>query len=188
MTDSGNAARPLNVREITLTSHQYVMPVAGRRPRRGTAGAPTTPSAHRHTFPVKLGCVGCAFQFGRTSMWRLGARAALEGFWRRVSQAGRFSPIQRGPLDILLGRWSLDNSPTYLAIDLMSRLFSPYDLNLTGWNPLRKILTEGVEFERLPEAPIKLFITATNVATLSCHAEVSPTKMATTRVGLVSCT
>jgi NTE family protein len=47
----------------------------------------------------------------------------------------------------------------------MSRLFSPYDLNLTGWNPLRKILTDGIDFERLPESPIKLFITATNVAT-----------------------
>src|SRR5271157_5311081 len=28
-----------------------------------------------------------------------GARAALETFWRRVSEAARFSPLQRGPLD-----------------------------------------------------------------------------------------
>src|SRR5215470_16281991 len=32
-----------------------------------------------------------------------GAKSALEGFWRRVSQAGRMSPLQRGPLDVLLG-------------------------------------------------------------------------------------
>jgi hypothetical protein len=24
-------------------------------------------AAHRHTFPVRLGCDGCSFQFGRTS-------------------------------------------------------------------------------------------------------------------------
>jgi NTE family protein len=48
---------------------------------------------------------------------------------------------------------------------MMSRLFSPYDINLSGWNPLRNILTEEVDFERVAESPIKLFITATNVAT-----------------------
>src|ERR1700748_1889893 len=31
-----------------------------------------------------------------------GARTALEAFWRRVSQAARFSPFQRTPLDVLL--------------------------------------------------------------------------------------
>src|ERR1700740_650743 len=42
--------------------------------------------------------------YGYTSGGNDGARAALEGFWRRVAEAGRFSPIQRGPLDVLLGR------------------------------------------------------------------------------------
>src|SRR3989475_9260071 len=37
-----------------------------------------------------------------------GARAALEKFWRRVSDAARFSPFKRGPLDVILGRWTLD--------------------------------------------------------------------------------
>jgi NTE family protein len=95
----------------------------------------------------------------------LGARRALEDFWRRVSDVGRFSPIQRGPIDVLLGRWTLDNSPAWIAVDMMSRLFSPYDLNLGEWNPLRNILTEGVDFDRVAQSPIKLFITATNVAT-----------------------
>jgi NTE family protein len=94
-----------------------------------------------------------------------GARNALERFWRRVSETGRFNPIQRGPIDILLGRWTLDNSPAWIAMDMMSRLFSPYDLNLSGWNPLRNILTEELDFERVAQSPIKLFITATNVAT-----------------------
>jgi NTE family protein len=95
----------------------------------------------------------------------LGARTALEDFWRRVAEVGRFSPIQRGPIDILLGRWTLDNAPAWIATDMMSRLFSPYDLNLSAWNPLRNILKDGVDFERVAQSPIKLFITATNVAT-----------------------
>ena len=94
-----------------------------------------------------------------------GARVALEMFWRRVSEAARFSPIQRGPLDVLLGRWSMDFSPAYIAVDLISRLFSPYDLNPGGANPLHEILANLVDFERLAQAPIKLFITATNVRT-----------------------
>ena len=80
-----------------------------------------------------------------------GARAALEAFWRRVSEAARFSPFQRGPLDVLLGRWTLDSSPIYVAMDLMSRLFSPYELNPRGTNPLRDILAELVDFERLAQ-------------------------------------
>ena len=31
-------------------------------------------------------------------------------------------------------------------------------------NPLRNILTEGVDFAQVVQSPIKLFITATNVA------------------------
>ncbi|MGC2079316.1 MAG: patatin-like phospholipase family protein, partial [Xanthobacteraceae bacterium] len=68
-----------------------------------------------------------------------GARTALENFWRRVSEAARFSPLRRGPLDVILGRWTLDSSPVYVAMDLMSRLVSPYDLNPMGKNPLRAI-------------------------------------------------
>jgi NTE family protein len=78
-----------------------------------------------------------------------GARTALENFWRRVSEAARFSPLRRGPLDVILGRWTLDSSPIYVAMDLMSRLLSPYDLSPMGNNPLRAILAETIDFERL---------------------------------------
>jgi NTE family protein len=94
-----------------------------------------------------------------------GARAALENFWRCVSNAAVLSPLRRTPLDILLGRWTLDHSPVFLAMDLMARVFSPYDLGPGGTNPLRDILAENVDFARLAQASIKLFITATNVRT-----------------------
>jgi NTE family protein len=102
---------------------------------------------------------------GWTAGGAAGAREALEKYWRNVSRAAAFSPMQRSPLDRLMGRWSLDSSPAYIFTDLMSRLLSPYDLNPLGFNPLREILTESIDFERLARAPIKLFITATRVRT-----------------------
>jgi NTE family protein len=94
-----------------------------------------------------------------------GARAALEAFWRRVSEAAVFSPFRRSPIDALMGRWTLDHSPLFIAMDLAARMFSPYDMNPRGVNPLKKILQESIDFAHLRDAPIKLFITATRVRT-----------------------
>jgi NTE family protein len=107
-----------------------------------------------------------------------GARVALNDYWQRVSSAAVFSPLQRSPLDRLMGRWTLDTSPAYVAMDLMSRLLSPYDLNPFGLNPLRSILAKSIDFDRLVGSPIKLFITATNVRTgrgrIFRNAEITP--------------
>jgi len=65
----------------------------------------------------------------------------------------------------MLGRWTLDTSPVFIAFDLMSRVLSPYDLNPHGFNPLTAILDASIDFERLSRSPIKLFVTATNVHT-----------------------
>jgi NTE family protein len=107
-----------------------------------------------------------------------GAKAALEQFWRRVSDAALLSPFRRTPLDIMLGRWTLDTSPMFLTLDLMARIFSPYDLNPHGANPLRDILANCIDFRRVAKAPVKLFVTATNVHTGRGHifrnAELTP--------------
>ena len=94
-----------------------------------------------------------------------GAREALEAFWGRMSRAARLSPVQRTPLDVLMGRWSLDFSPGYLGMDLLMRLVSPYDFNPLDINPLRDLVAESVDFARVNKAAseIKIFITATNV-------------------------
>lgn len=94
-----------------------------------------------------------------------GARAALQAFWDDVSRAALLSPLRRSPLDVMLGRWTLDHSPLFLATDLMARVFSPYDLNPGGINPLERILTSTLDFGRIARSPIKLFVTATNVHT-----------------------
>jgi NTE family protein len=109
---------------------------------------------------------------------RAEAKASLEAFWRGVADAALFSPLRRGPLDLLLGRWSLDGSPVYAMLDLAARLWSPYTLNPNGSNPLAKLLAVHVDFERLAISPIKLFVTATQVRTgrgrVFSNAELSP--------------
>src|SRR5262245_49879330 len=85
---------------------------------------------------------GAVLVGGHSAGGNAGARTALEAFWHRVSSAGRWNPITRAPLDILLGRWTLDNSLAYVGWDMMSRVFSPYWFNPTGWNPLTQILAD----------------------------------------------
>jgi NTE family protein len=102
---------------------------------------------------------------GWTEGGAAGARAALRTYWQEVSRAAALSPLQRSPLDRMMGRWTLDTSPAYVAMDLMSRLLSPYDLNPLAYNPLRNILRQCIDFERLGRSPIKLFVTATSVRT-----------------------
>ena len=91
------------------------------------------------------------------------AQQALHEFWSRVAQAAAFSPFQRTCMDHILGRWTLDFSPAYIVSDLMARLVSPYTLG--GWNPLVEILNDIVDLSALKRAPVKIFITATNVRT-----------------------
>jgi hypothetical protein len=66
---------------------------------------------------------------GRRSARPLGELLA-QGFTGGVAK-----PVAARFLDLLLDRWSLDHSPVVIAMDLMARLFSPYDLNPHGLNP-----------------------------------------------------
>ncbi|MBA4397544.1 MAG: patatin, partial [Syntrophus sp. (in: bacteria)] len=93
-----------------------------------------------------------------------GARQALHDFWHAVSEAARFSPIRRTPFDVITGNWNLDQSPSYLMFDMLERLASPYQLNPLNMNPLRDLLVEQVNFERVRSCnQVKLFVCATNV-------------------------
>src|SRR5262249_26548304 len=115
---------------------------------------------------------------GFTANGAAGAKSALDAFWRRVADSARFSPIRRTPLDVARGRWTLDTSPFYLAFDLASRVFSPYDLAFAGTNPLHQVLAESVDFAQVARSPIRLFVTATNVRTgrgrVFRNAEITP--------------
>lgn len=95
-----------------------------------------------------------------------GARAALQTFWRAVSDAGRHSPLQRTWLDRAVGTWSLDTSPGYLALDLLNRLASPYELNPLNLNPLRDLVENHVDFDKVRGCvDMPIYLSATNVET-----------------------
>lgn len=117
--------------------------------------------------------------YGLVKGGRHQAQIELENFWTKVAEAATLSPFRRGPLEILTGRWTLDYSPAFVAMDIASRLFSPYDLNVHGGNPLHDVLTACVDFDLLtkPAAP-RLFVTATNVRTgrgrIFRNAEMTP--------------
>ncbi len=97
---------------------------------------------------------------------RDGAREKLDSFWRAVGKNGRFSPVQRTPWDIWTGNWSIENSPSYFWFDAVSRVVSPYVANIFDLNPLRGVVEDQIDFERVHRNnAIKVFVSATNVHT-----------------------
>ncbi|BBI60101.1 hypothetical protein HSBAA_14070 [Vreelandella sulfidaeris] len=85
------------------------------------------------------------------------ARQALHDFWQAVSRAGMASPIRRTPMDILTGNWSLDHSPGFIAMDLLSRVASPI-------NSIRSTL---IRFA-ISSPAISISSACANVNNLSC--------------------
>ncbi len=97
---------------------------------------------------------------------REGARAALASFWRAISRAALTSPLQRSPLDRVLGRYSLDASPGFLFFEGLSRVLSPYQMNPLNLNPLRDLLERQVDFDNVNRCKaISVHVTATHVRT-----------------------
>ena len=95
-----------------------------------------------------------------------GARAALEHFWRSMSDSAKHSLLKRTPMDMLMGKWGLENNPMYQAMDVLSRLASPYQFNPMNINPLRELVEKNIDFNMVRKCTaFKLFISATNVET-----------------------
>ena len=84
---------------------------------------------------------------GLTTGGRQGAREALEEFWLGVARiSAPFGALQ--------------------LFEFVSRFLSPYQLNPLNYNPLRQLIQEVIDFERLRQgSAIKLFLSATNVRT-----------------------
>lgn len=97
---------------------------------------------------------------------REGARRALDNFWGLIGEEGRFSPIQRTPLDRLVGSWRVDNTPGFWFMDMIGRVFSPTQLNPAKLNPLKDVLAKSIDFDAIRYASrIDLYICATSVRT-----------------------
>ena len=82
-----------------------------------------------------------------------GARDALARLWHRIAEFALLRPLHAAGL-------------SQMAAELATSLLSPYYLNPFDLNPLRSILEELVDFERLRrERVLQLFIAATNLRT-----------------------
>jgi NTE family protein len=95
-----------------------------------------------------------------------GARHQLEQFWQKISIDGSLTDSQRGLFGSIFGFWNLDSANTFLAMDLWSRVLSPYDSNPLNINPLKDVLSELIDFKKIQSCTsVKLFLAATNVWT-----------------------
>ena len=111
-----------------------------------------------------------AFKCGWVQNGRDGAKDCLDRFWHAVS--GR-AHIGDNPIDTWLNTVMpapavfsnlVEMSPGYLTGEALSRVFSPYELNPLNLHPLRPIVTEMLDFDRVCAEPgPRLFISATNV-------------------------
>jgi NTE family protein len=115
-----------------------------------------------------------------------GAKQMLHDFWKRISDAGAYSPLHKNPLERMLTGWNMDMSPSYHYFDLLSRVFSPYELNPINYNPMRDIIEEMLDPEQLKACSmIKLFVAATHVGSgqarvFECHEITTDVLMAST--------
>ena len=104
------------------------------------------------------------------------ARHALRKYWEDVGRLPGYASLwPLGPQHT----WHLDENPAFRWADMLTRIWSPYQINPSNYNPLRKLL-ERIDFEALrhdPRAP-RVFICATNVRTglrrVFHNAELSP--------------
>jgi len=96
-----------------------------------------------------------------------GARASLELLWREISRAGApLSAVSSQAMPTLFDAFNPFASLTpFNFATALSSFASPYDLNPFDYNPLREVLASALNFEAIHEAPVELFIAATNVET-----------------------
>jgi NTE family protein len=92
---------------------------------------------------------------------RKGAKKALRAFWRKLSHDASHTLFQPSLIDRLNARQGLDHSPGYVFMEALAHFASPYQLNPFNYNPLKKLIEESVDFDRVRQQDaIKLFLSA----------------------------
>jgi len=97
------------------------------------------------------------------------ARQSLETFWRKVSSRSRFNPFNLSTAQAVLGSLGIDRETIPALFGTGMPLFSPYDVNPAGFNPLREIILETIDLDEISRAQIGLYVTATHVPTGEAH-------------------
>lgn len=98
-----------------------------------------------------------------------GAREALQGFWKKLSELGdRYNPVHA--LKVPPGLPGYDpravTQVMHFWLESYTRIFSPYQFNPVNYNPLRGLLLDAVDFDLLRQTTAtKIYLAATNVRT-----------------------
>ncbi|NJL66589.1 MAG: patatin-like phospholipase family protein [Microcoleus sp. SM1_3_4] len=95
------------------------------------------------------------------------ARTVLHEVWRRMNTIGAMcSPIKKMPWEKAFPWLKPEESPSFLAFEMATRVMSPYQFNPLGFNPIRQVIEQEIDFDALKNsAPVKLFLSATCVET-----------------------
>ncbi len=100
---------------------------------------------------------------GFTIGGREGARRALSDFWESIAGKALFNFM---PGDLSAAQAQAGAAPALKSYLSLAQVFSPYQLNPLGLNPLRDVLAKQIDFERLRAGcGIELFIATTQVST-----------------------
>ncbi|MEX2337883.1 MAG: patatin-like phospholipase family protein [Aquisalimonadaceae bacterium] len=93
-----------------------------------------------------------------------GARETLRNLWSAINRKAHMGPMQSTPLDYLLHGWNRDWTPGFMMLCNLTRMASPYQLNLGGYNPVSEIAAELIDFDAIARSDaIRLFVALTNV-------------------------
>ena len=94
------------------------------------------------------------------------AKAGLRRYWQRVSELSARGFFNPSIIDKANPDFGLEHSLGFIFIEPMTYFASPYQMNPFNYNPLKDLLAEAIDFERVRrQTEVKLFIAATNVET-----------------------
>ena len=97
---------------------------------------------------------------------RAGARDALRLYWQKVSALSARGPLAPSMIDKANPDFGLEHSLGFIFLEPLSYFASPYQMNPFNYNPLKDLLAEAIDFERVrQQTAVKLFICATDVQT-----------------------
>jgi NTE family protein len=102
-----------------------------------------------------------AMASGYATGGRAGAKAKLAELWQRIADANPFRHLS-GAWDV----FGFDYNPAFLAMEAISKVWSPYQFNPANINILRDILDDLINWPAVrTTSEFKLFLSATNVRT-----------------------
>ncbi|MDB5861489.1 MAG: hypothetical protein JWQ76_5178, partial [Ramlibacter sp.] len=97
---------------------------------------------------------------------REGARATLRTVWERVSSLGSLGAFHQQLTRMLWGGLPAEYTPGSVIGQAWRGLFSPYQSNPLGLNPLRDLLEKEIDFHAIAaHRELKVFVSATHVTT-----------------------